>query len=104
MSFGVFIGNPFLWFNTSWQLSTTQLLAHSPPGGMTERIGRVKVRKLVGQDKDSLIGKAKAMRAIEVKQGIRVPLPISRQVFSHLQKSMAPITRNSYLGRQMPSL
>jgi len=37
-----------LWFNSSRQLSTTQLLAHSPPSGMGERIGRVEVRKLVG--------------------------------------------------------
>ena len=35
-----------LWLNPSQQLSTTQPLAHSPlPGGMGERIGRVKVRK-----------------------------------------------------------
>lgn len=37
-----------LWFNTSQQLSTTQPFAHSPTSRMWERIGRVKVRKLVG--------------------------------------------------------
>ena len=36
------------WFNASWQLSTTQPLTHSPHVRMEERIGRVKVRKLVG--------------------------------------------------------
>ena len=66
------------WFNPSQQLSTTQLLAHSPCVGIGERLGRVKVRKLVGWDKDSLIGKAKAARTSKVKQGIHSPLPISR--------------------------
>ncbi|KAK4805324.1 hypothetical protein QYF61_018187 [Mycteria americana] len=31
------------WFSPSQQLSTTQLLAHSPPGGMGERIGRAEI-------------------------------------------------------------
>ena len=47
-------------FNPREQLSPTQPLAHSHHSGMGERIGRVKVRKLVGWDKNSLIGKAKA--------------------------------------------
>jgi len=37
-----------LWFNPSQQPSTRQPLTYSPPGGMGERIGRVKVRKLRG--------------------------------------------------------
>ncbi|KAK4827442.1 hypothetical protein QYF61_017999 [Mycteria americana] len=32
------------WFSPSRQLSTTQPLAHSPPGGMGERIGRAKLK------------------------------------------------------------
>ena len=36
------------WCNPSQQLSPTQLLAHSSPGGLGERIRRAKVRKLVG--------------------------------------------------------
>lgn len=40
------------WVDTSLQLSATQLLTHSPPGGMRKR---TEARKLVGQDKDSLI-------------------------------------------------
>jgi len=36
------------WFNPRQQLSTTKPLTHSPLGGVGERIGRVKVRKLVG--------------------------------------------------------
>ena len=42
------------WFNPSRQLSTTQPLAHCPPTpGMRERIRK---KKLVSWDKDSLIG------------------------------------------------
>lgn len=44
------VGAEELWFNPSQQLSTTQPLAHCP-GGMGERIGRVKVRNLVGEIK-----------------------------------------------------
>ena len=57
---------------------------------MGERIGRVKVRKLMGWDKDSLIGKAKATHTSKAKQGIHSLLPVGRQVFSHLQESRAP--------------
>jgi len=44
----------------------------------------------VGWDKDSLIAKAKAMQASKAKQGIHSLLPISRQVFNHVQESRAP--------------
>ena len=57
---------------------------------MGERIGRVKVRKLVGWDKDSLIAKAKVVQASKAKQGIHSLLPTGGQVFSHLQESRAP--------------
>ena len=57
---------------------------------MGERIGRVKVRKLVGSDKDSLISKAKAAHGSKAKQGTHSLLPIGGQVFSHLQESRAP--------------
>ena len=57
---------------------------------MGERIRRVKVRKLVGWDKDSLTGKAKAVHTRKAKQGICSLLPIVRQVCSHLQESRAP--------------
>ena len=43
---------------------------------MGERIRRVKMRKLVGCDKDSLIGKAKAAHVSKAKQGIHSPLPM----------------------------
>ena len=82
--------NPVSWFNPSQQLSTTQPLAPSPRGGMGERLGRVKVRKLVAWGKDNLICKAKAAHASKAKQGVHSPLPIGRQVFSHLQESRAP--------------
>ena len=61
-----------------------------PCSGMGERIRRAKVKKLVGQDKDSLIGKAKAAHTSKANQGIHSPLPIGRQAFSHLQESGAP--------------
>jgi len=57
--------------------------------GTGETIRRVKVRKLVGWDKGSLIGKAKAMCTSKAKQGIHSLLPVSTQVFSHLQESRA---------------
>jgi len=57
---------------------------------MGERIGRLKVRKLVGGDKDSLIGKAKAMCTSKAVQGIHSLLSIGRQMFSHLQESRTP--------------
>ena len=53
--------------NPSWQLSPTQPFT-TPPGGMGERIGRVRVRKLMGWDKNSLIGKAKAAHTSKAKQ------------------------------------
>jgi len=56
-----------LWINPGRQLSPTQLLAHSSPGGMGKRIKRVKGRKLVSGDKDSLIGKEKAVHASKLK-------------------------------------
>ena len=41
-------------------------------------------------DKDSLIGKAKAMHTSKAKQGIHSLLPMGRQVFCCLQESRAP--------------
>ena len=76
--------------NPCWQLSTTQPLAYCPPWWDGERTGRVKVRKLMGWDKDSLVGKAKAMHASKAKPEIRSLLAISRQLFSHRQESRAP--------------
>ena len=78
------------WFNPSKQLSPTQLLAHSPHNGTEERIRRVKVRKLMGWDTNSLKSKAKALCASKASQGINSLPPIGRQVFSHPQKSRAP--------------
>ena len=78
------------WFNPSQQLGPTQPLTHTPshptPGGVGKKIRRVKVRNLVAWDKDSLIGKAKAVHASKAKRGIHSPLPIS----PHLQESSAP--------------
>jgi len=57
---------------------------------MEERISRVKKETLMGWDKDSLIGKAKATCAIKAKQGIHSLLPIVRQVFNRPQDSRVP--------------
>lgn len=66
-----------LWFKPSWHRSTTELLAHSPTNGTGERIRRVKGKKLVGWDKDSLAGKAKFMHASKAKQEIHSPFPMA---------------------------
>ena len=102
LCFSVFLFSLMSWFNPSQQLSTTQLLAHSPTGGMGERIGRVKVRKFMGWDKDNLIGKAKAAHASKARNSFPT---------SHGQAGVQPssgkqgsIMHNSYLGRQTPSL
>jgi len=58
---------------------------------MGERIRKVKVRKLVGWDKESLIGKVKTVHANKAKQGIHSPLPLGRQVFSRLQEGWASL-------------
>jgi len=54
---------------------------------MGERIRRVKVRKLLGWDKDSLMGKTEAVQKSKAKQGIQVLLPISRQVLTIPRKA-----------------
>lgn len=77
--------------NGSWaarpHTATLSLLHH---WHVRERIRRVKARKFVGWDKDSLIWKAKPMHPGWAKQGIHSVLPIGRQVFSHLQQSRVP--------------
>lgn len=73
-----------------------------PTSGTTERTGIVNVRKPVGWDKDSLIGKAKTTHPRKVKQGIYSSLPFGRQVLMHSQESRVP--SHSGLRRQMPSL
>jgi len=57
---------------------------------MGKRIGRVKVRKIMGGDKASLIGKEKAARTSKAKQGIHLLVPTSRQVFGQLWESRVP--------------
>lgn len=47
-----------LWFNPKQQFTQPHTATHSlPPGGMRERIRRIKVTKLMGGDKDNLLGK-----------------------------------------------
>ena len=59
--------------------------SHSPtqPWGTRERVGRIKVWKLMHRDQDSLTGKAKAVHASKTKSGIQSLLPMGWQMFSH---------------------
>lgn len=72
-------------FNLSWQLSPTQRLAHFPspisPIGMGERIGRVKVRKLVCWDKGSLMGRVKATHEAKQNKEFLYHFPLSGRSF-----------------------
>lgn len=68
------------WFNP-----TQHPLTHPFTTGIRKRIRKVEVRKLMGWDKDSSTGRAKAVCTNKLKQGIFSPLPMSRQMFSHLQ-------------------
>lgn len=78
-----------LWFNCSQQLSHTHLLGSLSHGRVGGKIGRVKLRKLLGWDRDNLADKAEAAHMSKANQRIHSPLPIGRQVFSHLQDSRA---------------
>lgn len=53
------------------------------PGWIGVRIGRVGVEKMLGSDKDSSTGKAKATHISKEKEGILSPLPTDK-VFSQL--------------------
>lgn len=77
-----------LWFNPSWQLSPTQLLAYSPPVGWG-RIQRIEVRKH-REIKAWVTRETKAMNASETEQGINSPIHMGMQLFSHSQESKAP--------------
>ena len=44
----------------------------------------------MGWDKDSLLERVKAACKSKAKEGIRSLLPVSRQIFSHVQESRAP--------------
>lgn len=92
-----------LWFNL--QMSTqTHTVAHSLfPGGMKENIGRVKVIKFVGWDRNTSVGKGKATHENKPNQGIRFPSwgEAGIQPSQGKQDSIRP---NGDLGWQMPSL
>lgn len=59
-----------LCFRSSWWLSPTQPLTHSPDG-MGLRIQQVKVRQITGWDKGSLIGKPETTQAKQNKEFIQ---------------------------------
>lgn len=58
-------------------------------GRVMGRAGGVEVRKLVGWNKDSLVDIAKDTCTSKAKQGIHSPLPMGKEVLSHLQESRA---------------
>lgn len=55
----------------------------TPSPAALRREFRVKIGKLMGWNKDSLIGRAKALHTRKTKQGIDSLLPMGRQVFCH---------------------
>jgi len=59
---------------------------------LLEGENRRKVRKLRDQDNDSLIGKAKAMRARKARR-IHLLLPLGRQMLSHFLGSRTSSVR-----------
>ena len=52
-----------MWFSPSQQLSTTQLLAYSSPGGVGRRMEKER-QSLVGWGKDSLLGQQRERETI----------------------------------------
>lgn len=58
------------------------------------------MQKPLDWDKNTLIGKAKVVRASKPKQGMNSQHPMGRQVFSHPQ---GPMAHNGYWGRQRHS-
>ena len=85
------------------QLCTTRLFAHSPPSRMGERIGRVKVRKLMSWQKDSHAWKqSHTFKERKIRDSSST---------SNWQAGVLPspgkegsLTCNGYLGRQTSSL
>ena len=67
------------------------------------RIRMIKVQELLGWNKDRLLGEANATHSHKEEPGIHLLLPISRQIFSHLQESRDH-PPGGFMGRQTPSL
>lgn len=65
------------------------MITCSPCIEMRERIGKVKMRKLVGGDEDSLMGKAKSMHAGKAKERMNSPSPMGREMLSCPQEIWA---------------
>lgn len=86
-------GNGLLWVNPGQQLSSTQQLLDPLQRDGREN-GKGKNEKIHGLRLKHLIDKAKAAHANKATQGIHSLL------ISHLQESRAPVTPNSYMGRQ----
>lgn len=88
-------------FNPSWQLSPPQQFTHFPCWD-EERVGRRKVRKLMGWGKDRLISKAKVTCTSRAKQGIHsFTSTYGWEVVQPSPGKQGSIIREGYLGRQM---
>lgn len=74
------------------------------PSCREKRIRKLKMSKLMGWDRKSLIGKPKAMCASKAKQRNHSPLPMGRQVLSHPLESRAPSHPGVIRGKKMPAL
>lgn len=66
----------------NWTQFSQSVTSHSWEGGENQ-----KTNSQNSWDKDSLIGKAKAMHTRKAEKGIHSLLPISRELFSHLRKA-----------------
>jgi len=60
---------------------------------------RRKLKRLMDQDKDSLLSKIKASQACKAKRRIHSLLPIGRQLPSHFIESRVSACMNSLLGK-----
>jgi len=87
---------------TRQQLSTTWPLAHFTQIGWRREPENFEVWECMSWDKDSLLGKTKAMHVSKAKQGIHSLLPSAGRC-SATSRRARPIIPKGYLWRQMPS-
>lgn len=92
------------WADPSRHQVPAQFLACflTSPSVMGKRLGRAKVRKFLGHNEDSIIGKAKLhVQAEQNKEFKHCLPPAGRYLFSHFLGNRASAhIMNGYLGRQ----
>lgn len=62
------------------------------------------MRKCVGGDEDSLMGKAKSRHASKAKERIHLPLAMGRDMLSRPQESWGSVTQGGEVSRETLSL